>query len=72
MEYKFDKGKYWKELKFLELVCSEVVGRFPSLSFNKALYLLTFIDDFSRYTYLDYVENEMRYKGKYSKNIEIQ
>jgi len=52
---KFNKGKVWRALEVLELVQNDVAGPFPSLSFNKAHYLLTFFDDFSRYTWAYFI-----------------
>ena len=49
---KYDKGKSWKATTVLELVHSDVAGPFPVPSFGKARYVLTFIDDFSRYTWV--------------------
>jgi len=52
LEEKYDKGKSWKATTILELVHSDVAGPFPVPSFGKARYVLTFIDDFSRYTWV--------------------
>ena len=49
---KYDKGKSWKASTVLELVHSDVASPFLVLSFGKARYVLTFIDDFSRYTWV--------------------
>jgi hypothetical protein len=40
----FNKGKDWRASKVLDMVQSDVVNPFPSLSFSKAHYLLTFLD----------------------------
>ena len=52
LEEKYDKGKSWKATTVLEFVHSDVVGAFPVPSFGKARYVLTFIDDFSRYSWV--------------------
>ena len=49
---KYDKGKSWKASTILELVHSDVAGPFPVPSFGKARYVLTFIDDYSCYTWV--------------------
>jgi hypothetical protein len=42
---RFDKGKYWRASKGLQLVHRDIAGPFPTLSFQSARYFLTFIDD---------------------------
>lgn len=49
---KFDKGKAWRALEVLQLVHSDVAGPFPAPSFRKARYVLSFIDDYSRFTWV--------------------
>jgi len=44
----FDKGKYWRASEALQLVHSDVVGPFPTVSFQRARYFIAFIDDYSR------------------------
>lgn len=51
-EEKFDKGKAWRALEVLQLVHSDVAGPFQAPSFSKARYVLTFIDDYSRFTWV--------------------
>ena len=48
----FDKGKSWRAQCVLELVHSDVAGPFPMSSFGKSHYALTFIDDYSCYTWV--------------------
>ena len=50
-EDKFEKGKERRASSSLELVHSDLMGPFPHPSINKARYVLTFIDDYSRYTW---------------------
>ncbi|KAH9316607.1 hypothetical protein KI387_025234 [Taxus chinensis] len=52
----FDKGKSWRATRPLDLVHSDVSGPFPSPSFTRALYILTFIDEFSRYTWVYFLK----------------
>ena len=49
---KFEKGKAWRASSPLELIHSDLMGPFPNPSISKARYVLTFIDDFSRYTWV--------------------
>ena len=49
---KYDKGKSWKATVVLELVHSDVTSPFLVPSFGMARYVLTFIDDFSQYTWV--------------------
>ncbi len=60
IEEKYDKGKSWKATTILELVHSDVVGLFPVPFFGKARYVLTFIDEFSWYTWVFW----MSWQGK--------
>ena len=57
-EEKYDKGKSWKTTTVLELVHSDVVGPFPVPSFGKARYVLTFIDDYSGYTWVFFLTHK--------------
>jgi transposase InsO family protein len=52
------KGRLGGLQKSLSWFHNDVVGPFPSLSFNKAHYLLTFIDDFSRYTWVYFLQQK--------------
>ena len=51
-ENKFEKGKARRASQPLDLIHSDVAGPFPDLSLNKARYILTFIDDYSRFTWI--------------------
>jgi hypothetical protein len=48
---KFEKGKARRSYSPLELIHSDLMGPFPHPSISKARYVLTFIDDFSQYTW---------------------
>jgi hypothetical protein len=54
----FDKGKSWRALEALQLVHSDIEGPFPTLSFQGARYLLTFIDDYSIRTCVYFLKNK--------------
>ena len=62
---KYDKGKSWKVTIVLELVHSDVVGPFPVPSFGKARYVLTFIDEFSRYTWVFFLTHKSEVFDKF-------
>ena len=49
---KFDTGKTHRASSPLGLIHSDLMGPFPYPSINKARYVLTFIDDLSRYTWV--------------------
>jgi transposase InsO family protein len=49
-EQKFDKGQAWRASSPLQLIHSDVMGPFPEPSINKYRYVLTFIDNYSRFT----------------------
>ena len=57
-EEMFDKGKSWKATAILELVHSDVASPYPVPCFGKAHYVLTFIDDFSRYTWVFFLAHK--------------
>ena len=49
-EHKLDRGKANRATSILGLIHSHINGPMPITSMNVSRYLLTFIDDFSRYT----------------------
>jgi transposase InsO family protein len=51
-EKKFDKGKAQRASSPLGMIHSDIMGPFPQPSISKARYVLTFIDDFSRFTWV--------------------
>jgi hypothetical protein len=56
LEEKFNIGKEWKESSLLELVHSDIIGHFPHPSISKYNYVLNFIDDFLRYTWVYFLK----------------
>jgi hypothetical protein len=56
----FEKGKAWRESSPLALIHSDLMGPFPHLSIIKERYVLTFIDDLSRYTWGLFSQEEVR------------
>jgi hypothetical protein len=55
-EEKFNIGKSWRELSLLELVHIDITGPFQNPSIDKSKYVVTFIDDFSRYTWVYFLK----------------
>jgi hypothetical protein len=49
---KFDKGKSQRASAPLDLIHSDLMGPFPHPSISKARFLLIFVDDFSRFTWI--------------------
>jgi hypothetical protein len=52
LEENFNKGKAWRASSLLELVHDDITYHFPLPSISKVKYVLTFIDYFSRYTWV--------------------
>ena len=57
---KFEKGKAKRASSPLELIHSDLMGPFPHLSINKVRYVLTFLDDFSRYTWVYFIRHKSK------------
>jgi hypothetical protein len=55
-EKKFDKGKAQRASSPLGMIHSDIMGPFPQPSISKARYVLTFIDDFSRFTWVFFLK----------------
>jgi hypothetical protein len=55
---KFEKGKDWRASSPLELVHSDLMGPFPDPSISKARYMMTFIDDYSRHTWVYFLRQK--------------
>ena len=51
-EHKFDWGKENRATCILGMIHYDIIGPTPITSMNGSRYLLTFIDDFSRYTWV--------------------
>ena len=47
---KFEKGHAWRAYSPLELVHSDITGPFPVLSMRKSRSVLSFIDDYTKFT----------------------
>ena len=57
-EHKFDRGKENRATCILGLIHSDISGSMPVTSMNGSRYLLTFIDDFSRYTWVFFLKTK--------------
>eukprot|EP00253_Pinus_taeda_P015819 PITA_15819 len=53
---KFEKWHAWRASSPLELVHSDLMGPFPVLSMSKARYVLSFIDDYTRFTWVYFLK----------------
>jgi hypothetical protein len=69
---KFEKGKAWRASSASKLIHNDLIGPFPYPSINKARYMLTFIDDFSRYTWVYFLGRSLSFFSisKISKHIQ--
>ena len=57
-EHKFDRGKENRATSILGLIHFDISGPVPATSMNGSRYLLTFIDDFSRYTWVFFLKKK--------------
>ena len=57
-ENKFDWGKANRATCILGLIHSHISGTIPITSINGSRYLITFIDDFSRYTWVFFLKKK--------------
>jgi transposase InsO family protein len=55
-EEKFNRGKTWRASSLLKLVHSDIISPFSLPLINKAKYVIIFIDDFSRYTWVYFLK----------------
>ena len=54
----FEKGKAWHAKEPLQLIHSEICGPLEVPSISHAVYFLTFIDDFSRKSWVYFLKNK--------------
>jgi hypothetical protein len=55
---KFDKGKYQRAYASLGLIHSDLMGSFPHPSISKVRFVLIFVDDFSRFTWIYFLRQK--------------
>ena len=63
-KHKFDWGKASRASCILGLIHSDISGPMPITSMNWSRYILNFIDDFLRYTWVFFYQKEVRSLGK--------
>ena len=51
-----EKGKERRDVQVLDLVHSYLIGPLPTPSYGNSSYVLTFIDDFSRYCWVYFLK----------------
>ena len=67
LEHKFDWGKANRATCILGLIHSNISGPIPITTMNGSRYLLTFIDDFSRYTWVFFLKKKSKVCEKFYK-----
>ena len=65
-EHKFDRGKESWESSILGLIHYDINGPIPITFMNGSRYLLTFIDDFSRYTWVFFIKKKSEVCEKFT------
>ena len=55
---KYDKGNAGREVQVLDLIHSYIIGPLPTPSYGNSRYVLTFIDDFSRYCWVYFLKQK--------------
>src|SRR5713101_1110335 len=65
-KHKFDRGKANRATSILGMIHSDINGPLPITSMNGSSYLLTFIDDFSRYTWVFFLKKKPEVCEKFS------
>ena len=55
-KHKFDWGRASRASCILGLIHSDIIGPIPTTSMNGSRYVFTFIDDFSRYTWIFFIK----------------
>ena len=64
-EHKFDRGKESRAKSILELIHYDINRSMPTTSMNRYRYVLTFIDDFSRYTWIFFIKKKSEVLEKF-------
>ena len=57
-EIKYDKGKERRVLNMIYLTHSDMIGPLATPSYGNSRYVLTFIDDFSRYCWVYFLKQK--------------
>ena len=61
----FQRVATYRAKETLELVCIDICGPMKTQSIGCNFYLLTFIDDYSRYTWVYFLKNKSEAFGKF-------
>ena len=64
-EHKFNRGKASRASCILGLIHSDISDPMPITSMNGSRYFLTFIDDFSRYTWVFFIKKKSKVCEKF-------
>jgi transposase InsO family protein len=59
-EDKFEKGKERRDSSSLDLLQSDLMGPFPHMFIRKERYVLTFINDYSHYTWVYFLRQKFK------------
>ena len=65
LEHKFDRGKASYEKSILGMIHYDISGPIPTTSMNGSQYVLTSIDDFSRYTWVFCIKKKSEVLDKF-------
>ena len=66
-EHKFDRGKASRASCILGLIHFDISSPMPITSMNVSRYILTFIDDLSRYTWVSFIKKKSEVLEKFTK-----
>ena len=58
VEHKYDKGMARRVVQVLDMIHSYLIGNIPTPSYGNSWYVLTFIDDFSRYCWVYFLKQK--------------
>ena len=64
-EHKFDRGKTSRASSILWMIHSDIIGPIPTTSMIRYRYVLTFIDDCSRYTWVFFIKKKSEVLEKF-------
>ena len=65
-EHKFDRGKASRASCILGMIHFDISGPMNIISINGSRYILTFIDDFSRYTWVFFIKKKSEVLEKFT------
>ena len=59
-DHKYEKGKEMRDVQVLELINSYIIGLIPTPSYGNSRYVLTFVDEFSRYCWMYFLKQKIQ------------